>query len=365
MPNRLWPLLILLLAIGLAVAFLISGGDSPPPTDPQPQGTVTVDDSGDSPPPDAARVQSPVVDPQEEEPEQRTAENTQEAPTTPDLLQLRITDTQALPVPAVELWWSESAGVRKQPPVAGNGQVALPDSSAQAVELVADGFLPRRIEGDELLRALQAGSLAATLDPAVQATGVVFHVRDPQGLPVPSIQLACHRRPLLASEGKAEVLLWERQAGDTDGEYSLPDLQPGHYRFAIQAIDGEALARPLLPYEHRLSYYGAEDVRTPVQLQPGALIRLTVQGAAGQALGNQVALRLEDAQGQVLETRWLAVFEEQRLMAIDTLPAPTACLLAAAIPPGRYTLRVQAEGRQADQPLELLADRITPVTIQP
>ena len=102
-----------------------------------------------------------------------------------------------------------------------------------------------------------------------------------------------------------------------------------------------------------------------MDLVAGAGLRLTVTDpATGRVLGNDVALRLEDAAGEHVEMRFGHYTEDKTTVAFDTLPHAGPCSLDAPLPAGRYTLRCQfPNGDQIAREVVLTALRETEVRL--
>lgn len=222
-----------------------------------------------------------------------------------------------------------------------------------SIGIEAPGFEPQRIEDLSLSSAEPQRTLRIELRPVVVASGVSLDVIGPGMLPVPSVRLRVRFRELDSPRDEPMAILWQRQAKSEIGSYDLPNLAPGHYRFEVQALDAEDELAPLQLGSHELSYYGAERVQIPMQLEAGGLLSLLVRDRDGSVLGTEVMLRLEDAGGEAIETRWLAIGEDGALEAFDMLPAAKRCRLGQVLPPGEYTLRLRGQGRELARQLRL------------
>ncbi|MHC5063638.1 MAG: hypothetical protein ACYTG5_06655 [Planctomycetota bacterium] len=231
-------------------------------------------------------------------------------------------------------------------------EIDVPLDLPFSINIEATGFEPRLLEGVEIDAKESALSLPIQLERILEGTGVSLEVRDHLFLPVSRIRLSLSSRDLQSRE-EDYALLWQREAESEVGVFPLPELAAAHYLFAIQALDEQGELAPFMLVEHKLSYYGAETVPIPIQLRHGALLSLEVRDQSGQRLGSDVVMRLENAEGEHIETRWLATEDESTLEALDMLPSAQTCRLGQVLAPGRYLLRLQSPLGNLDHPFEV------------
>ncbi len=270
-------------------------------------------------------------------------------------LRLEVSDRiSAEPVTAFNLVMIAPGQDRVDRQVEGSSlELEIPLELAASINIEAKGFEPRLLEGIRIPRDTGQLNLPVELERILQGSGVSLELRNHLFMAVPRVRLSLSSRDLQSQDESDFRLLWQREAENETGIFPLPELAPAHYLFAIQAIDDTGELAPLMRVEHKLSYYGAEQVAIPIQLQPGALLSLEVRNRTGEILGSDVVMRLENEQGEAIETRWLATKDESTLEAIDMLPSAQACHLGQVLAPGRYLLRLQSPEGNLDHNFEV------------
>jgi hypothetical protein len=270
-----------------------------------------------------------------------------------------------LPVPTFRYLLDTPGAPRADREVAGaHTELVLPHGSVTTLRVEANGYVPAAPIALEFAPAEMRRAVRVPLEPAPVAVGVTLDVRDPAGQPVSRVKVRALWRALDTAADAPFEPAWERSSQSADGRYRLPDLAAGSYRLHVSAIDADFQPLPLVPHVAALTFYGSEQVEVRVDLAPGAIVTLELRDAAGNPLGRDVAMRLEDHAGTAIETRWRWRADAEILEAIDMLPNAGRCTLVDPLPPGRYELLTRrGDGPVVRHPFVLAAGQRQDLTV--
>lgn len=265
------------------------------------------------------------------------------------------------PIRAFRYAFSHAGPTLRGEGAGGAARLAAPPATRGELAVEAAGHVPFRLELTTPAASAPARTIDVFLAEAGVATGIEIAAVDLAGAPVANVRVEAWRLPRggeLAGWHRGEPL-WSRRAGDAEGIYVLPELEPGAYGIRLMATDAEGLLRPLLPFRRTFGLTGSNGFVERAVLEPGCVPGLELVDAAGRpldprALAIGVDLRL--AGGPRVSRRWIQQNENGRFAADDAPPAPGACWLDEAVPGGLYRLTVDVAGdRRVDLQLALRA----------
>ncbi len=233
-------------------------------------------------------------------------------------------------------------------------QLTLPPGKKHRLRIEAPGYEPL---SQDVMSNDEPRQLRIELLKEMKAAGIELHIQDPQAQPIRHILVTASRSDPNNPQAVATAL-WQRRTRNERGIFTLPQLEPGSYRFDLQALTDTGERTTHLTARYETYYGGSERQRVPLTLAPGAGIDLRVKDSEGTLLGQEVAIRLVRPDGSTPPTRWRATVDDKPILRVDGLPAASMARLAEPVPPGLYRLEFQrGAGAVTKHPVQLEAGR--------
>jgi len=347
--------ILLLLAVVVAIAawtLFGGGGDQPPlAVEPQPAPRSTTPEPAPAERSEVVRPAPPAAAPETAPaPTPPPAPRDDAAPVTAELHVRSVTTRE--PLAAFRWRWQTATTVEKGEGHDGAAALRLPPATVGRLLVEADAHEPWTRDVTTPAAGLAPLALDVFLAPAAVATGITLLVHDTAQKPTPNVRVDAF---VIPPENRGDTSwtlgtpLWARRTSALDGRYVLPELAPGQYGIRVTAVDERGALLPLLPWTRRFELTGSNGFLEDVTLEPGCILVLDLVDVTGNPLDptrvGTTTLGLQLVSGPPVQRRWTVTNGTVVAAATDVVPGVGQIVLAEAVPPGAYELKIGVAGK--------------------
>ncbi len=270
--------------------------------------------------------------------------------------------------PVLEFAWTILGSEGEEPKTGstenGLAYVGVPLGTITALRVQAEGFAPTLPIDVSLLGGATTRTVVARLVPKVHGPCVSITVVDDLGRPVQDLLVTVERRSRTASGRAPWTRILRFDSSAADGVHAFSDLDPGHYKFHLVAVDPTGRPALLCPVTPMILFDGSTPTKASLTLEPAGTIELSVRGPRpGTFRGQGVTVRLFDSSGNPRPAAWRAVDGTPPGATPDSLPTAEVCELSEPLLPGTYEIRVSGPGLDERRPVTVCAGQRTSLTL--